>query len=116
MTRRATAPRKFTEPLAVRTQNDVARILGITRAAVGWAEQSAFRKIIANFPGFGTVQKIRKCLRCGEEFESSGPGNRICPGCDTREDRNDRKQQDRRTAAARRRTENPAPEYTANAD
>lgn len=25
--------------------------------------------------------KLRTCLRCGEEFDSTGPGNRICPYC-----------------------------------
>lgn len=26
-------------------------------------------------------EKMRKCLRCGTDFHSEGPGNRICPSC-----------------------------------
>jgi hypothetical protein len=25
--------------------------------------------------------RMRRCLACGAAFDSSGPGNRICPGC-----------------------------------
>lgn len=24
---------------------------------------------------------VRACLKCGEDFESTGSGNRICPRC-----------------------------------
>lgn len=27
------------------------------------------------------MEKQRKCLRCGNDFLSSGPGNRICQKC-----------------------------------
>lgn len=30
--------------------------------------------------------KMRLCLSCNSEFESAGPGNRICPGCHRNKD------------------------------
>jgi predicted RNA-binding Zn-ribbon protein involved in translation (DUF1610 family) len=26
-------------------------------------------------------RKTRRCLSCSDDFASTGPGNRICPGC-----------------------------------
>jgi len=34
-----------------------------------------------NSPHETKVDKVRKCLRCGEPFPSNGPHNRICTGC-----------------------------------
>ncbi len=31
--------------------------------------------------GFSLGYKERKCLKCQADFNSSGPGNRICPAC-----------------------------------
>lgn len=30
--------------------------------------------------------RLRKCLKCGRPFPSTGPGNRICPPCWQRQD------------------------------
>lgn len=27
------------------------------------------------------LRKYRTCLRCNRRFQSTGPGNRICPAC-----------------------------------
>ncbi len=27
------------------------------------------------------MEAVRKCLRCQNQFNSGGPGNRICPSC-----------------------------------
>ena len=34
-----------------------------------------------------TVKTIRKCLKCGVDFESWGPGNRMCYECRRRPDK-----------------------------
>lgn len=31
------------------------------------------------------AQKVRRCLSCSSNFASSGPGNRVCNGCKSRE-------------------------------
>ena len=30
--------------------------------------------------------KLRKCLQCGQMFQSSGPGRRVCPTCSKHRD------------------------------
>lgn len=30
--------------------------------------------------GFGPA-KVRKCLKCDQDFRSEGPANRLCPKC-----------------------------------
>lgn len=39
---------------------------------------------LAEQPGFGP----RKCLKCGELFPSTGPGNRVCSPCSFENRRN----------------------------
>ena len=38
------------------------------------------RQTAVNVPKAPTTP--RKCLKCSEAFPSTGPGNRICTGCD----------------------------------
>jgi hypothetical protein len=51
------------------------------------AEQLSFGLVILD-PQAHRLQsmcKSRKCLSCSSDFQSSGPGNRICPRCKSSE-------------------------------
>ena len=59
-----------------------AKLAGATPSTISrWIEEAADDALADDFPR--PVAKVRRCLRCGRPFKSSGPGNRICdrPSC-----------------------------------
>lgn len=62
---------------AGKSSADAAKLAGGTRPAtiLRWLEEAA-DALADDIPR--PVVKVRRCLRCGRPFKSSGPGNRLC--------------------------------------
>lgn len=65
------------------TRAKVAVLYGVCGATVGnWMQEVGLAATYTRGCYKRTLQKsIRKCLRCGQQFRSDGPANRICNLC-----------------------------------
>lgn len=55
------------------TYRDLMRLTGLSRAAIEYRLDGAMPR--------RAEMQIRRCLCCGKEFLSHGPGNRMCGRC-----------------------------------